>query len=187
MKVTFLLTLGFGMGSFSPQRTAMRDKLFFGIEEAPEIGGRVQVTPALPPMAIPPASALLGVNSTATNNRDLNDFGPLGPPPEVLAKRREEAEAAADAAAASSVSRLSFLVFGASGPSSKFSVQNVFSVLSIVWLVGVLAGGFYFLREALAGGSKKYRVGALQQTMPPPNKFENMRIDREAYIYVADG
>ncbi len=165
-------------GSFSPQRTAMRDKLFFGIEDAPDTGHQVSV--AVPPVAIPPASSQLGVNATAINNRDLNDYGSLGPPPEVLAKREEQE-------VAKTVSKLSFMMFGASAAktTSQFTAHNVFNILSIVWLVGVLVGGFYFLRQAVSGGNRKYRI--VGQKPELASKAENMRIDREAYIYVADG
>ena len=169
-------------GSFSPQRTPMRDRIFFGLDEGPEIGP-LSSTQALAPILPPPASSQMGVNMTAASDPDLNDYGSAGVPAEVTAKREK---AAAEAAAA----KMSFFSFGSSSAressDSIFTARNILDVVSIIWLIGLIGGCYYFLSHALEGGNRKYRI------MGPEKKesvkaAENMRIDREAYIYVADG
>lgn len=190
MYLVFLIgALATVQGSFSPQRTAIRDKLFFGIEGPAETGsqGRSQTVPALPPIKNPPASSQLGINSTATQDRDLNDFGSLGPPPEVIAKREQEA------LSTGKTPKASFFVVGSSSTtpsSSSLTVRTVLHTISIIWLVALLGACYYFLRQAFAGASRKYRIGSAKSTpknSPTTKAAENMRIDREAYVYVADG
>lgn len=178
----FVLLAGSGvLGSFSPQRTAMRDRIFFGIDDGPELGP-MSSTPAGAPILPPPAASRLGVNMTATQDVDLNDFGTAGVPPEVIAKREQAAIEAASA-------KMSFFSFGSS-PSregSNITARSVLDALSVVWLIGLVGGCYYFLRHALEGGNRKYRIGQIETKQHTPKLAENMRIDREAYIYVADG
>jgi hypothetical protein len=185
MKIFLGLALAFtaSKGSFSPQRTAMRDKLFFGIDDASDSGTSYSASGAPSGfVGAPPANSQLGVNSTATSNVDLNDYGSLGPPAEVVAKR---AQAAVDAAAA----KLSFFSFGSSSTKegSVFSARNVLNTISVLWLVALVGGLYYFLRQAIEGANRKYRIGTSKKVTPTNKAVENMRIDREAYVYVADG
>jgi hypothetical protein len=135
----------------------------------------------------PPASSQLGINATATRDKDLNDFGSLGPPPAVISKREQ------DALAAGKAPRASFFVVGSSSTSpgnSSLNVRTVLHTISIIWLVTLLGACYYFLRQAFAGASRKYRIGSAKSSpknSPTAKAVENMRIDREAYVYVADG
>jgi hypothetical protein len=184
MKVLSAVLLTACTASFSPQRTAMRDRLFFGIEDAPATLGRARMSgPASAPVGLPPASSQLGVNPTATKDADLNDYGTGGPPPEVIAKREQ---AAVEAAAA----KMSFFSFGSSPfkSGSQITARGVLDTISILWLVALIGGCYYFLRQAFEGANRKYRIGPMDSKFATKQKaVENMRIDREAYIYVADG
>lgn len=163
-------------GSFSPQRTPMRDRIFFGVDDAPETGP-LSSPPAQAPILPPPACSQLGVNMTATKDVDLNDYGTAGIPPEVVAKRQQ---------AAAEATKISFFSFGSSPAThSEYSARNLLDTLSIIWLVGLIVGCYYFLSHALEGGNRKYRIGSVNPTKK--KEVENMRIEREAYIYVADG
>lgn len=171
-------------GSFVPQRTAMRDRLFFGIEDAPTTAGRGRPSPpATAPVALPPASSQLGINATATKDTDLNDYGVRGPPQEVLDKREKAAIEAA-------TSQVSFFSFGASPlkTGTQITARSVVDTISILWLIVLIGGCYYFLSHAFEGANRKYRIGSTPSKCAATQKtVENMRIDREAYVYVADG
>jgi hypothetical protein len=162
--------------AFSPQRTPQRDKLFFGVvSDAPA---------ANPGILLPPANSQLGVNSTATNNFDYNDYGSVGVPADVLAVR---AQAAEQSGTISSPKGASFLIN--KDPIARVTnnpVKSVSNVLSVIWLVLFMVGISIFLHTALTAGSRKVKLSAAAEKFARKT-VENRRIDREAYVYVDGG
>jgi hypothetical protein len=143
----------------------------------------VNNSPVAAPVNLPPASSQIGVNETATRDRDLNDFGSRGVPVEILEKR-EKAKTEALAAKAAS-----FYMYGETS-SSLISAKTLWDVLSVLWLIAVLAGCYFFMSRAFEGANRKFRFGAAtaEETKPlTKTHVENMRIDREAYVYVDGG
>lgn len=152
--------------AYVPQKTANRNKLFFGIEDSPAANSRSVGQ-------LPPASSQIGVNMTATSNTDLNDYGPAGVPPEVLAARQ---------LAASTPIPITFLAKSSSSSTKLLTIKHFLDVISVIWLIILIVGCFYFLRVALSQGDKPRITTTYFADKKPTNP-----IDREAYVCVDGG
>lgn len=184
MKILVMLAcVSAGVASYSPQRTPHRDKLYFGVvlSDAPSI-------PLSTPEAIvmlPPANSQLGVNITAATNRDLNDYGSLGVPQDVLDQREQAISAGGSSSGASFLLHKESSIPSETKPASN-PVKTVSNVLSVVWLVVFLVGISLFMHTALQAGSKKVNLSSGFDKLARKT-VENRRIDREAYVYVDGG
>ena len=165
--------------AYVPQRTPQRDRIFFGIEGA---SGNTPVTSvSVPPVRLPPASSQIGVNRTATTDADLNDYGSLGVPDEIKARRAEAS------AAGVSVAQFIFFQTDLKSESGMAIVKHVLNGLSVVWLVLLVVGCFFFLRTAIQGANRKVSFASNAALYKEKSIKENSRIDREAYVYVDGG
>ena len=156
----------------------MRDKIFFGIEGQPDLVSNAMI---VSPVNLPPANSQIGVNEAATKDRNLNDFGSRGIPDEIKQTREQEkADRLAEKAS-------SFFMYGETS-ASLISSKSLWDVLSVAWLLAVLAGCYVFMARAFEGASRKYRFASPEEK-PVLTKanVENMRIDRESYVYVDGG
>lgn len=169
-----MLLLWWSSAGYVPQRTAYRDKLFFGIDSPPV------VATGSAPARLPPANSQISVNLTASQYTDLNDYGSAGVPEAVRATRKIVQD--------ESGATPTFLFFEVSPQTSGLlTLKHALDCLSVLWLVLLIAGCYYFLKVALAEGNKP--VGVLKTVLPTTvaKKKENTQIDREAYVYVDGG
>ena len=161
--------------AYVPQRTPQRDRLFFAIDTPP--------VPSNPSGRLPPASSQMGVNMTAASDMDLNDFGSAGLSDEETAKRSMDITGLF-------TTGKSFAQFASKRSTTLAIVKDTLEYMSLVWLAVLVVGCYFFLKSALTEGSKKFRVTRRQlpisQVIQEKQK-ENMRIDREAYVYVDGG
>ena len=160
--------------SFIPQRTPERDLLFFGVESP---ASSFVVTNDLP-AKLPPASAYSGVNRKDSTDHDLNDYGSLGVPDDVLADRKTKAEEAAAGGASAS----KFLLFQSSHKSTTGlgTVKRVLDLVSVLWLIGLVVGCYFFLKTAFTHANRKV-------TFSLGKHKDDAGIDRESYVYVDGG
>lgn len=166
--------------AFIPERTQQREKLFFGIDSPPPpVSGSSEV-----PGRLPPANSQIGVNKTATNDRDFNDFGALGIPQELIDKRVEDAKAKAEMLGTVVPAKLLLYQTGARSSTGLSTVKHVLDLVSVMWLVGLCVGCYYFLRHALNNANRKVYFHAAKDKIEARH---NARIDRESYVYVDGG
>jgi len=181
--------------AYIPESTGIRDKIFFGISEDP--GKRIPQNVAGSSISmLPPASSQYGVNATASHNTDLNDYGSAGVPEAELVRRSEVAVAVEEAADTGEIPPRSFFEYQAESKATE-TVKHMLDVFSILWLILIIVACYFFLKAAITEASKRVTLPVFKRSVSKPTvsaaalaaqrKKENMRIDREAYVYVDGG
>ena len=205
MKLIPVTLVGFVLGQsvgYVPERTPMRNKIFFGITDTPAVAQNAPSGPGRNGIImLPPASSQFGVNNTASHDTDFNDYGSLGVPEAELARRAEVAAATGEAAADGMTAPKNFFEYQSESKATE-AVRNMLDIFSIFWLIVIIIACFFFLKAALAEANKKVTIPLFRRSVSTgrpvvtpavvaaavaQKKKENMRIDREAYVYVDGG
>ncbi len=168
---------------YVPERTPQREKLFFGVEDDGGAPLPVVSVIAKPSAVLPPASSQIGVNTTATFDHSLNDFGVFGKPavPEIATglSKLLPGHFFTETRRRSSPSMASTFIATA---------KQALEYLSVVWLILLLVGCYLFLKAAMNGAlSKRYTLVSTEAKIEATRDLQNRRIDREAYVYIEGG
>jgi hypothetical protein len=188
MNLCLLSVIPFAV-AYVPERTAIRNKIFFGITDTPAKAQNIAAPSGI--IMLPPASSQFGVNKTASHDTDLNDYGSLGVPGAELLRRSEVSQAAGESG---DNPPRNFFEYQAESKATE-TVRHMLDVFSVFWLIVIVVACYFFLKAALVEANKTVTIPLFKRSdnrtthaaAVAQKRKENMRIDREAYVYVDGG